>query len=284
MANETTYTTADDTRYAAVINEAVIQELRAAVVMSKLCVQKSLAGKPSKAIDFAKWPTIAAAAIAEGTDGANTAVSTSKATVTTGEALVMVTPTDVLESSDILDGLGEYSALLGRAMADKMDSDMCALLAGFTTVVGTDGSDMTETNFLDAIYSLSAAKAPKPYSCVLHPVQINDFRKALSTATGVIHTGLTTESLGVSNLNGLWGELYNVAIWESANVPLNASSASRTGGMFSQGYALALATKWATRVEPQRDASLRATELVCTAMYGVGELVDAAGVTILTDA
>jgi len=50
MANETTYTTADDLRYSAIINEQVIKELRGANVTAKFCRSESLVGKASKAI------------------------------------------------------------------------------------------------------------------------------------------------------------------------------------------------------------------------------------------
>ena len=48
--------------------------------------------------------------------------------------------------------------------------------------------------------------------------------------------------------------------------------------------ALGMLTKWPARVELQRDASLRAWELVNTICYGVVELVGTFGVAIETDA
>jgi len=47
--------------------------------------------------------------------------------------------------------------------------------------------------------------------------------------------------------------------------------------------ALALATMQGIKIETQRDASLRADEIVATAVYGVGELHDSYGVEMHFD-
>ena len=54
-------------------------------------------------------------------------------------------------------------------------------------------------------------------------------------------------------------------------VPLNTGDYK--GGVFHKD-ALALATMQGIKIETQRDASLRADEIVATAVYGVGELHD----------
>jgi hypothetical protein len=46
---------------------------------------------------------------------------------------------------------------------------------------------------------------------------------------------------------------------------------------------LGLAMKEEFKVESQRDASLRATELVASIVYGVGVIKDTYGVTVRTD-
>jgi hypothetical protein len=77
--------------------------------------------------------------------------------------------------------------------------------------------------------------------------------------------------------------LFGVNVYQTTNVQTANTGADRAGAMFSS-EALGLATKWPARTELQRDASLRATEIVVTACYGVGELVDSFGVPIVTDA
>jgi HK97 family phage major capsid protein len=54
------------------------------------------------------------------------------------------------------------------------------------------------------------------------------------------------------------------------------------GGVFSQD-ALGVAMMQDLKIESQRDASLRADEIVATAVYGVGELHDSYGVKLTAD-
>jgi hypothetical protein len=80
------------------------------------------------------------------------------------------------------------------------------------------------------------------------------------------------------------GTLHGVDIFTDTNVPTANTAADRAGGFFVKNYTFGMATKWNLRVELERDASLRATEIVVTANYGVGELVDAAGCPVVTGA
>ena len=70
-----------------------------------------------------------------------------------------------------------------------------------------------------------------------------------------------------------------VPIYETTNIDHTG-----TGGDYKQGVfhrdALALAMMQDLKIETQRDASLRADEIVATAVYGVGELNDTYGVEV----
>ncbi|HUS91406.1 MAG TPA: hypothetical protein VM695_06120, partial [Phycisphaerae bacterium] len=61
------------------------------------------------------------------------------------------------------------------------------------------------------------------------------------------------------------------------------SGADRAGAMFVP-EAMTLVQLRPLRVEYQRDAAARTTEVVATNVYGVGENVDTHGVPIITDA
>jgi len=282
MSNETTLTTANDLVYAALINESVIDYARASVVVASLVRQFSLEGRPGRVLDVPVWGGLSAAGVDEGTDLTNTALATDKVTLTAAEVGVMITVTDLLAESDILANLDEYARQLGLAVADKIDSDLCALFSALNggTAVGTSGSDMTDDNFLEALYTLEAANAPKPYHCVLHPRQWADLRKDIVAATGSPYSASAAQEIVNS---GFTGVLFGVNVYQTSNVPTANTGADRAGAMFSS-EALGVVTKWPARTELERDASLRATEIVVTACYGVGELVDGFGVPIVTDA
>jgi len=282
MADETTLTTANDLVYAALINESVIDYARASIVVAPLVRQFGLEGRPGRALDVPSWGSVSASEVSEGADLANTALATDKITLTAGEVGVMITVTDLLAGSDILANLDDYARQLGLAVADKIDSDLCALFAALNggSAVGSSGSDLTDDVFLEALYTLEAGDAPGPYHCVLHPRQWADLRSDIVTSTGVPYSASAARDI-VNN--GFTGVLFGVNIYQTTNVPTANTGADRAGAMFSPD-ALGVATKWPARTELQRDASLRATEIVVTACYGVGELVDAFGVPIVTDA
>ena len=81
---------------------------------------------------------------------------------------------------------------------------------------------------------------------------------------------------------GYVGTIAGVQIFESANVSIDGSD-DAIGAIFSSD-ALAMVMSADIRIEQQRDASARATELVGVATYGVSELHDSYGVKLTADA
>lgn len=288
MADEVTLTTADDLTYAAMIMaDSIIDALYANNNLRSIPRFKSLAGLPSVANDFPKPPKLTAATVAEATDLTNTAYSTGKATITAGEVGIMIQPTDLLNVADIVD-LPWYGAQLGQAVAEKWTTDLTALSSGFSTSVGTTTVDLTEAVILDAIATLEAANAPGPYAVICHTQQKRDMVASVgSTITPAANQG--TGFRGVLNdlgaqQDGLLGMLYGCDWRTNSTVPTANAGADRLGMMVSVNRALGFVEKWPARVEFERDASLRATEIVVVAAYGVGEIDDTSGVGILSDA
>ena len=93
--------------------------------------------------------------------------------------------------------------------------------------------------------------------------------------------GRDTELSNEAMRSGFVGTIAGVQIFESSNISVDGSDDS-IGGVFSQD-ALALAMMQDLKIESQRDASLRADEIVATAVYGVGELNDTNGCEIESD-
>ena len=135
-SNDTNTTTYDDTVYSAIINDDILDALQAAVVTPPLLAMFDLSGQPAKAVDIPIADAESAAAVSEGAELANTALSTTKATLTASEVGIMATITDVLDVSSIAATRGAQMRQMGNAVAQKIDVDICALLAGFGTAVG----------------------------------------------------------------------------------------------------------------------------------------------------
>ena len=283
MANETTATSVNDSINSSLVQAEVIDCAWSALVCQPLVMEKDITGQKTNTAKFPKWDAIAAAGLVDGTDLTNTEQTTSGVDITAAEVGVMVTPTDYAMGASVLANLNDFAGQLGKAVADKIDSDIAALFAGFSNSVGSTGVDISEANILAAIYTLENADASDPFVCVLHPIQISDLRNIWATSTGVINFGTTPNAIGVAQ-NGYFGTRYRVDFFETTNVALANTAADRCGAMFSLKKALGMVVKKAVNIEFQRDASLRATEVVCVSTYGVGELVDTFGVKIVTDA
>ena len=93
MANETTLSTLDDL-IVPMIAEALFVASEASI-MRPLVRNYALPKNSGKVIQVPIYPVVAAAAVAEATDLANTAISTSKADLTVAEVGVMTTVTDM---------------------------------------------------------------------------------------------------------------------------------------------------------------------------------------------
>lgn len=284
-SNPTTTSTFDDPIYSAIITDEVKAALMAVVVTPALLDHYNLAGQASKAVKITKADKFTAAAVAEGTELDNTALTSTSVTGTASEIGIMATITDVLEVSDIPSAHGARLQQLGRALGDKMDIDICALMSGFSSGVGTTTVDITLANILDAIYTLEVADAAGLGSLVgvFHPRQTADLRAELEADAASIYTNTSPNSLSKA-MNGYFGSWFGVDIFQSTNVPTANVGADRAGGIFVRNYALGMVEKWGARVETMRWAPIRGFVLVATAMYGVFEIEDAAGVAVTTDA
>lgn len=283
--NPTTTTTYDDVSYSAILTDEVKDALMAVVVTPALLDFYDLAGEASKAVKIPKADKFTAAAVAEGTELANTPLTSTSVTITTSEIGIMATVTDVLEVSDIPAAHGARLKQLGRSLGDKLDIDISALFSGFSTAVGATTVDIALTDILDAIYNLEVNDAAGLGSIVgvLHPRQTADFRTEFEADEASLYSGAGTGKIGKA-MAGYFGSWFGVDIFQTTNVPTANAGADRAGGFFIRDYALGLAQKWSAKVEVMRWPPIRGFVIVATAMYGVGEIEDAAGVAATTDA
>lgn len=279
FTNATTTSNADEVSFAELVSYMVIDAAYSATVMRPLVRVESLVGKPSDTLKFPIWPALTAAAVAETADLANTAINTTSVSITAGEVGIMASVTDEQSEDDIFSGLGPYGSQLGRALADKWDADLAALLAGHSNESGTTATALTQADFLAAIRALDARDAPKPYVAVLHPVQVAQLGNDIVTNGGSIWSqGGGRGDARFGSQGEMWGNLFGVDIFQSTNVSNDGTDYD--GAIFSRGQAHGMVVKREARVEPDRDASMRLSEIVVTARYGVGELVDSYGQTI----
>jgi len=273
----------------------VLEEARPNLVVANLVQREFLAAGQGKVWEQTQLPTTAAASVAEGDDlTAAARTPTTSASITVGEVGLSTEVTDLALETAVVGDLAVWARSSGRAIAQKLDGDLCALFAGLNSTgsgeVGSSGSDMTVDDFIEAIYTLELSNAPGLKVCVLHPVQKMDLFNALTDSSNAAAVfGAVPELIREGRLplgvpaNGFWGAFCGVPIYVTTEVDTANAGADRAGAMFVP-EALTLVQLRPLRVEYERDASARSTEVVATIAYGVGENVDTYGVPIITDA
>jgi len=281
---------------ATTLENSILAAVIPAQVMLPLMLQRTLAQGASVHWFVIDPSADSAAAVNEATDLTNTAVDPTKVTFTPGEVGIMYTVTDVAGRKS-LQTLPQITSRGARACLKKWETDATALFSGFTgnTAIGTSGADLALAQFQSAIYTLEQADVPGPYAFVGHPVQISDLRTdvlASSAAiwgneSAMVQSGLLSQNIGNT---GFKGNLLGIDCFASTTCPTANSNADRSGAMFrvavddDEGAALAIVWSAQLRVELERNASLRATEVVLVSDYAVGEVRDAFGVNVVTDA
>jgi len=94
--------------------------------------------------------------------------------------------------------------------------------------------------------------------------------------------GLSTDSSNEALRSGLIGRIAGMNVYETSNMANTGTAGDYKGGAFHKD-ALAIAIMQDVKIETQRDASLRADEIVATSVYGVGEIHDSYGVELSYD-
>jgi len=275
MANETTSSTISEL-YTEIVAEALFVASEQSI-MRGLVRNYSIVGG-GKSVEVPIYATVSAGAVSEASDLSNTAVNPSSVTITASEVGIMTTLTDLARNSASRNVAADIGRLFGESIATKIDTDIAALFTGFSTEKGPGaGAEITVQDLFECAAELKTNKAPGPYYGVFHPKQIFNVKKSLTNT----FVGRDTELSNEAMRTGFVGNIAGIQIFESSNIAVDGSDDS-IGGVFSQD-ALGLAMMQDLKIETQRDASLRADEIVATAVFGVGELHDSYGVKITAD-
>ena len=171
---------------------------------------------------------------------------------------------------------------LGDGMARKKDKDVIALYVNLNggTALGADGRNFNAANVHAIVSNAKANKFGSQLYIVHHPNAVATLSKEAATTAGnnaEITSGWSADLL--SNFYSGLRPINGVPIFEDGNIEKTGSVDSGYG-VIADKTALAALTSVETRTERQRDASLRATEIVMTADYGVFELDDSKGAPI----
>jgi N4-gp56 family major capsid protein len=248
-------------------------------IMPGLVKQFTVPANAGKVLQVPLYPvqTIATDA-GENSDLTNTEISTGVANITLTEAGIMTTLTDMARNHSVSNVVADLGKLFGEAIAKRHDRALTGLFSSFSSQIGAAGDELEVKDLFEAYATLKANAVPGPYMGVFNPKSIYNIKKTL-TNTFVNPNASTVVNQAMSE--GYVGRIAGIDIFESSNV-VEDSATGVTNGIFSRD-ALGIAIAQNINIETQRDASLRAEEVVASSRYGVSVLHNSYGIKVLGD-
>ena len=276
MANESTSSTLSEL-YTEIVAEAQFVASEKSI-MRNLVKNYAITGG-GKAVEVPVYAQVSAGAVAEATDLANTAIDPTSVTITASEVGVMTTLTDLARNSAPRNVAADIGKLFGEALARKQDTDLTGLFNGFNSALGDGTTAISPAVIFNALSTLRANALPaNECAVVVHPKIAYDLKSGLTNT----FAGLDTETSNEALRAGFVGTLAGMRIFETSNMSNSGNAGDYIGAAFHKD-ALAIAMMQDVKIETQRDASLRADEIVATSVYGVGEIHDSYGVQLNHD-
>lgn len=260
-------------------------------IMRGLVKNYTLGPAQGKTINVPIYPQQTAAALTEGlaievgaTGYAN--VATNTATLTIGEAGIATHISDLARLSSASNVVADVGRLFGEAIARKIDKDLTAQFANFTTnVVGTANilaisANITASDVFKAVAKLRGAGVPSSdLALVLHPSVAYDLKANVTNTYANPNAGTIQNAAMV---NGFVGTIAGVPVYETSNIDNNGTAGDFVGGLFHRD-AIGFGLMQDIRIEAQRDALMRGDALVASALYATGVLYEGYGVAMSFD-
>ncbi len=205
--------------------------------------------------------------------------------LTASEVGAKVILTDKLVRQSAPNVMSIIGRQLGDGMARKKDTDVLALYTNLNggTKLGAATKFMKASNLQGVIAYAKANKFGSQLYILHHPNAVAYLSKE-SAVVASSGSAAVPEGWSQDLLANFWSGLRpmnNVPIFEDGNITEDSDGDGI--GVIADKSAMAALTSVDTRTERQRDASLRATEVVMTADYGVFELDDTRGAGITFD-
>jgi hypothetical protein len=263
-----------------VISEARFTE-QVKEVISGVCWKITKPMHDGSTVNLPYFDNVTAYNLTEGIDMVNpqSMVDTNIA-FTPGEVGAQIVLSDKLVRDNNEDILRAAGVILGNAMVSKREKDLALQFVDSTSDTGGTGTALTLGMVAAARATLAGftgagGPAPMPYGVIHHPYALLDLVDVLTPTVAGGTTPLPAVGSGISEetlRNYTIGRVFGMPVLESANIAIDGTPdvqgvvmSMGTGG----GLVLATAKDW--DVSPERDESLRATELNIVAEYAVGE-------------
>lgn len=201
--------------------------------------------------------------------------------LTTAEVGLKFILTDKLVRQSQPSVFGMIGRQAGDAMARKVDNDIIALFTALNgaTTLGLDNKNLSNANTGGCIAFAKDNNYPRPIAIVHHPNAVYYLTSSLSVTPGATYP--IPIGFAMDLLKDFWAiTLSGVGVFQDGNIAKDGSNDSGYGAIFSKSAMCIIQSKAAT-TERERDASLRAYEVVTVSDYGVFELDDGYGAPML---
>tara|TARA_R100001163_G_scaffold65828_1_gene65345 strand:- start:7575 stop:8447 length:873 start_codon:yes stop_codon:yes gene_type:complete len=237
-------------------------------------IEKFTLGKGEKQLDIPKAGQVDASDLVDGIDLTDSEdINASIVSATTSEVGLKFIITDKLARQFNQDVMGVVGRQAGDAMARKKDTDAIALFAGFSTQLGADGAAFSLANATSVIARAKGDKFGLNPFIVHHPNAIFKLTQSLQTPLATYPLPDVFNKPPVKDFfTGV--RIAGVPFFEDGNIE-KVSGVDSGYGVIATSGAMGHVSSAGRNVERQRDASLRATEMVMTEDYGMFELDDA---------
>jgi len=274
---------------------AIVQFNKAAVAPPTITMVPAPSGSNTVAIPV--YSKVAVGSVQNSASGAEETTG-SAASITTAAVSLEVLRNNIFAQVTDLAAHGNSDALmvnagriLGNAVAAEFDNHVCNLLDNFATTAGAATTTLNFNQVMDAVASLEKNDAPRPYSAVLHPLQVwGSFGISAEVGTTVSEQSLGAFSGGSSvgddfRRAGFVTTIGGVNFYTSPQVI--GSSDHHTGAIFAKtalgcGY-IDFGGGNFIQLEQQRQAQEAAQDIVANGYWAVAETVDLHGVTLNTE-
>lgn len=316
MAAETTTSTINDFAYSAVISSFIMATLAEHSLPMTWCKEFNLIGQPSASVDVGYFDSSYGSAEdnGAGVDGeydqteatplGNTSIASSKYTIAAAEYGIAVELTDNVNEDSVsgVDILNQIQSHQQRALALAWTKDFIDLFSSISNSVGTTTAALTVAQMLAAQVGIRArgSLADDGLVFVLENNQVDNLEAALIATS----TSATTYAAASDRLLGIGGGMNNgmgadrhvmsfrgYPVYSSGLNPTANAAADVVGCCFTPDgpnngpYAsFGNVIKRAPRLEPDRSAKGRSSDLVLTMRMAPGELKDESATAIITDA
>jgi N4-gp56 family major capsid protein len=242
-------------------------------IMRGLVKNYTLAAGQGKNVNVPIYPVQTAAAVTEGDEVTNTAVSTNTAQLTVSPVAIRTMLTDLARTSAASNVVADLGKLFGEAVARKMDTDLTALFSSLNAGQGDFTGQITAASIFAAVAKLKADAVPtEGMVCVLHPSIAYDLKAALTTTGNTPFTsGAYSEVSNEAMRMGYVGMLAGIPVYETSNIANNGTAGDIPGAVFHRD-AFGLGMIGDIAIETQRRASFLGDDIVCSAYYGKGIL------------